>query len=124
MKKIEEKAFDVQDPTGKIKRVSAEHIQSMYPAEHYLTALPQKEIFGRTVNYINHPNLMPDLYKGLGETDIDKRQADHSSTQNDPNHPDNTTHNYNMHSRMACRLKWDCEYSKPCLGIKIKMKIV
>ena len=35
----------------------------MYPVEYYLTALPQKEIFGRTAKYINHPNLMPDLYK-------------------------------------------------------------
>ena len=44
VQKIEEKAFDVQDPTGKIIRVSAEHVQFMYPAEHYLTVLPQKEI--------------------------------------------------------------------------------
>ena len=32
VKKIGEKVFDVQDPTGKIKRMSAEHIQFMYPA--------------------------------------------------------------------------------------------
>ena len=36
VKKIEEKAFDVQDPTGKKKRVSAEHVQFMYPAEKLL----------------------------------------------------------------------------------------
>ena len=105
MEKIGEKAFDVQDPTGKIKRVSAEHIQLMYPAKHYLTALPQKEIFGRSPKYVNHPNLMSDLYKDLGETEIDKRQANHSGMQNDPNHHNNTTHNYDLHSRMACRLK-------------------
>ena len=66
MKKIGEKAFDVQDPIVKIKRVSAEHIQFMYHAEHYLTAFPQKEIFGRTAKYINHPDLMPGLYRRLG----------------------------------------------------------
>ena len=32
VKKIGKKAFDVQHPTGKIKRVSAEHVQFMYPA--------------------------------------------------------------------------------------------
>ena len=74
MKKTGEKAFDMQDPTRKIKRVSA---------EHYLTALPQKEIFGRTAKYINHPNLMPDLYKDLEETEVDKRQTDHAGMQND-----------------------------------------
>ena len=51
----------MQDPTQKIKRVCAEHIQFMYPAEHYMKALPQKEIFGRTAKYINHPHLTPDL---------------------------------------------------------------
>ena len=88
-----------------MKRVSAEHIPFKYPAEHHLTALPQKEIFGRTTKYIYCPKLMPDLYKDLGETEIDKRQADHSNIQNDPNHPNNATHDYNLHSRIACRLK-------------------
>ena len=77
----------------------------MYPVEHYLTDLPQKEIFGRTPKYISHPNLMPDLYKDLEETKVDKGQADHSGMQNDPNNPDNATHDYSLHSRMACRLK-------------------
>ena len=48
---------------------------------------------------------MPYLYKDLGETEIDERQADHSSMENDPNHPNKGTHNYNLHSRMAHRLK-------------------
>ena len=64
MNKIGEKDFDVQDPTRKIKRVSAEYVQFMY----YLTAVPQKEIFGRTAKYINHPHLMPDMYKDVEET--------------------------------------------------------
>ena len=69
--KIGYKAFDMKDPTGKIKRVSAEHIQFLYPAEHHLTAFPQKEIFGRTAKYINDPDLMPDLYKELEMTEQD-----------------------------------------------------
>ena len=75
----------------------------MYSVEHYLTALPQKEISGRTAKYINHPALMPGLYKDLEMTELDKGQADHTGTQNDPNDPDNATHDYNLHSRMAHR---------------------
>ena len=77
----------MQDPTGKIKRVSAEHIRFMYPAEHYLTALQQKEIFGRTAKYINHPDSMPDLYTDLKVTELHKRQADHTGMVNNPNNP-------------------------------------
>ena len=62
----------MQDPTRKIKRVSAEHIQFMHPVEHYLTALPQKEIFGRTARYIHNPDLMLDLYKQLEMTEPDR----------------------------------------------------
>ena len=102
VKKIGEEAFDVQDPTGKMKRVSAEHMQFMYPLEYYLTALPWKEIFGRTAEFINHPNLMPDLFKDLGETN--NKQGDHSSKQNDPDNSDITTHIYNLLSRTAHRL--------------------
>ena len=91
----------------------------IYPVEHYLTALPQKEIHGRTAKYINHPDLMPDLYKDLEEKEVDKRQADHTGMQNDQDNPNNATHDYNLHSRMACKLKKDCEYSKTCLQIVI-----
>ena len=77
----------------------------MYPAEHYLTALPQKKIFGRTTKYIDHHDLMPDLYKDLEMTELDRRQADYTGTQNDPNHPNNAAHDYNLHSRRVYRLK-------------------
>ena len=75
IKKIGDKAFDVQDPTGKVKRVSAWHLQFMYPAEYYVTALPQKKMFERTAKFINHPNLIPNLYKDLDDdrhTAVDK----------------------------------------------------
>ena len=39
----------------------------MYPAEYYLTALPQMEMFGRTAKFTNHPSLMPEIYKDLDD---------------------------------------------------------
>ena len=83
IEKIGDKSFDVQDPTGKMKRVSARHLQFMYPAEYYVTALPQIEMFGRTVKFINQPGLMPDLYKDLDDdrhTAVDKQMV---STKSD-----------------------------------------
>ena len=41
IKKIGDKSFSVQDPTHKVKGVSARHLQFMYPAEYYVTALPK-----------------------------------------------------------------------------------
>ena len=61
IKKIGDKSFDVQDPTGKVKRVSARHLQFMYPAEYYVITFPKKEMFGRTTKFINHPDLIPNL---------------------------------------------------------------
>ena len=63
IKRIGDKSFDVQGPTGEVKRVSAWQLQFMYPAEYYVTVLPQMEMFGRTAKFINHPSLMPDLYE-------------------------------------------------------------
>ena len=42
------------------------------------------------------------LYKDLEETN--EKQRDHSSKQGDPNNSDNTTHNYNLHSRKVHRV--------------------
>ena len=50
----------------------------MYPAEYYVTTLPQIEMFGRMAKFINHPGLMPDLYKGLDDdrhTAVDKHSV-------------------------------------------------
>ena len=74
--RIGDKSFDVKDPTGKVKRVSVQHLQFMYPADYYVTALPQMEMFIRTAKCINHPGLMPDLYKDLSDdrhTAVDKQ---------------------------------------------------
>ena len=75
IKKIGEKSFDMQDPTSKVKGVSARHLQFMCPAEYYVTAVPQMEMLGRTAKVFNHPGLMPDLYRDLGDdrhTTVDK----------------------------------------------------
>ena len=66
----------MQEPTGKVKRVSSRHLQCMYHAEYYVTALPIIEMFGRTAKFINHPGLMPDLYRDLHDgrhTSVDKQ---------------------------------------------------
>ena len=76
IKQIGDKSFDVQDTTGKVKRVSARPLQFMYPAEYCVTALPQMEMFGGTAKFINHNSLMSGLYKDLDDgrhTAVDKQ---------------------------------------------------
>ena len=85
-----------------MKWLSTGHVQIMYPAEYYLTTLPQKESLKELLSIRNHPNLMPYLYKDLGETN--NKQGNHSSKQNDSDNSDIATHNYNLHSRIAHRL--------------------
>ena len=97
--KIGDKSFDVQDPTGKVKRVSVRYLQFMYPAEYYVTALPQMEMFGRTAKFINHPSLMPDLYKDLDDrhTAVDKQTVSTKSTRHVAmGHPQLKPHCYNL----------------------------
>ena len=84
IKKIDDKSYSMQDPTGKVKRVSTKHLQFIYPAEYYVTALPQMEMSGRTAKFINHPSLMPDLYKDLDDgrhTAVDKQTVSTKSTR-------------------------------------------
>ena len=74
----------MQDPTGKVKRVSTRHLQFMYPAEYYVVALPQIEMSKRTAIFINHPSLMPDLYKDLDDdrhTAVAKQMVSMKSTR-------------------------------------------
>ena len=84
IKKIGDKSYHVQDPTGKVKRVTARILQFMYPAEYYVAALLQIQMCGRTVKFINHPCLMPDLYKDLDDdrhTSVDKQTVSAKSTR-------------------------------------------
>ena len=55
VKKIGDKSFNIQDPTSKVKRVSARHLQFMHPAEYYVTALPQIEMLGEQQNSLMTP---------------------------------------------------------------------
>ena len=83
IKKISDKSFDLQDPTGKVKRVSTRNLQFMYPAEYYVKELPQIKIFGRTAKFINHLSLMADLYKDLDDdrhTAVDKQTVSTKET--------------------------------------------
>ena len=76
IKKIGDKSFHVQDPPVKWKESLQGHLQVMYPAKYYVTALFQMEMFGRTAKFINNPSLMPDLYKDVndnGHTAVDKQ---------------------------------------------------
>ena len=72
----------------------------MNPAEYYVTALPQMEMFGRTAKFINHPSLMPDLYKDLDverQTAVDKLTVSTKSTRYVAmGHPQPTSHGYNL----------------------------
>ena len=100
IKNIGDKSFNVQDPFSKVKRVSARHLQFMYPAEYYVTALPQIEIVGRTAKFINNPSLMPDLYKDLHDdrhTAVDKETVPTKSTMHvATGHPQPTPHSYSL----------------------------
>ena len=72
----------------------------MYPAEYYVTALPQIEMFRRTVKGINHPSLFPDLYKDLDDdrhTAVDNQTVSMKSTRHvATGHPQLTPHSYNL----------------------------
>ena len=72
----------------------------MYPAEYYVTALPQMETFVRTAKFMNHPGLMPDLYKDLDDgrhTAVDKQRVSTKPTRNVAmGHSQPTPHSYNM----------------------------
>ena len=52
-KKILDKAFDVKDSVGKVRQVSIQHLQVLYPMEHMLTNLPDITSFEYTIKYLN-----------------------------------------------------------------------
>ena len=72
----------------------------MYSAEYYVTALPQMEMLGRTVKFINHPGLMSNLYKdfdGDRHAAVDKQTVSAKSTRHIAmSHPQATPHNYKL----------------------------
>ena len=90
----------MQDPMGKVKGVSAQHLQFMYLAECYVTTLPQIEMFGRTTIFINHPGLMLTSIKTLDDdrhAAVDKQTVSTKSTRHiATGHLQATPHNYNL----------------------------
>ena len=72
----------------------------MCPAEYYVKALPQMEMFGKTVKFFNHPSSIPDLYKDLDDdrhTAVDKQTVSTKSTRHIAmGHPQPTSHGYNL----------------------------
>ena len=60
--------FDVQGSTGKVRWVSIQHLQFLYP-KNMLTNLPDITSFRWTTKYIYHPNLIPILRAAIKEKD-------------------------------------------------------
>ena len=100
IKKIGDKSFNVQDPTGKVKRDSERHLQFIYHAEYYVKVLPQMEMFRRIANFINHPNFIPNHYKDLDDdrhTAVDKQTVSTKSPRHVAmSNPQLTSHGYNL----------------------------
>ena len=65
-----------------------------------MTALPQMGMFGRTAKFINHPSLVPDLYKDLDDdrhTTVDRPTVSTKSTRHVAmGHPQPAPHIYNL----------------------------
>ena len=61
-KQLPNKAFDIQDSSGKVRCTSIQHLQLLYPTNLVLTQLPDMTSFGCMTKYINHPRLMPNLH--------------------------------------------------------------
>ena len=57
-----DKAFDIQDNTGKVRCVSIQHLQLLHSTDQLLTLLPDMTSFGQITKYSNHPNLMTNLH--------------------------------------------------------------
>ena len=62
---ISDKAFDIQESTGKVICVSIQHLQLLHPTEHVSMHLPDITSFGWIKKYINHSNLMPNLHNPM-----------------------------------------------------------
>ena len=72
----------------------------MYPAEYYVKAFPQMDMFWRTAKFINHPGLMSDFCKDLDDdrhAAVDKQTVSTTSTRHVAiGHPQLTPQGYNL----------------------------
>ena len=55
VKKVGDRAVDLQDNFGNIHQAHIDDIQTMYPVNFFLSYLPPTNLFGRTAKYINDP---------------------------------------------------------------------
>ena len=61
-KQLSDKAFDVQDNTGRVRQVSSQHLQLLYMSDQVLIHLPDITTFWWTTKYINQPKIIPNLH--------------------------------------------------------------
>ena len=60
-KVINDRAYDLQDPTCHVRHASMADIQLLMSAEYIVHILPEIKVFGWGCMYINGPSLMADL---------------------------------------------------------------
>ena len=58
---INDRAYDLQDPTGHVRCTSVTDIKLLMPAEYIVSMLLDIKAFGWSCKYINDPSLMLDL---------------------------------------------------------------
>ena len=106
MEENREKAFDIQDPNWENKKsICKIHTICVSCRTSLDSPSHRRKSLEALLSILTISGLMPDLYTYLEEPEVDKRQADHAGTQNDPTNHSNVSHDYSLHSRMVCRLK-------------------
>ena len=56
-----DRAYDLQDPTGHARCTTLADIQLLMPAEYIVSLSPGIKAFGQECKYINDPSIMHDL---------------------------------------------------------------
>ena len=79
IKLIGDRAVNLHYNFGNIKRAHISDIQTMYPAEYFLSHLPPTSLFGRPAKYVNDPHTF--------QTNLDKIPPVMIPTKNTSNNP-------------------------------------
>ena len=58
---INDRAYDLQDPSGHVDHTTVAATHLLMPTENIVSLLADAKAFGRTCKYINDPSHMPDL---------------------------------------------------------------
>ena len=59
---LSNKAFNIQDNTGKVRHTSIQHLQLLHLNDQVPIQLRDMTMFGQTTKYINYPKAMPNLH--------------------------------------------------------------